>query len=512
MSLLKAENPEQYAKLANRGILLGYPVKIAGQDTRPDNGINYHSTIKYFDPSKDHPHKIHDLAQHLPLNPPDAKNTQIKFDKFKDRFGDDVYAVTLHGNSAEKIKEHNGKFAGMGFPSTFEWTPHISVDKDQWDKLKSSGAKTAHEAGIQFGSAHLKKGPKVLRTYHHEPDSAEPKVPDESDFTAKMTAKSEDTMGQKPLMKPYVSEAQRRWAHTSSGKEALGGNAGVHEWDEATKGKKLPERVGKSEENTITTYHGTKTPHEGDYDLKHHKSGFYPGIYSTTDKSRAAEHGTHVYENRLHGKHFEIKDNKHAEALSKEAGGHSGSGAPVARMLQDRGYTGIKRGNEYITFHPDHIKKSPNMEKSEHKVGGVRSPRCGHTIAQLEKLKENNWGNPDTGTEISEEEGQAHLHRMHQNKANKKVQQMIGPKKPKASTDKPEDWFGKGEKGVPKKVSKSEVETAIKNLIKSDHALMAKHGKALALEGKLMKRYLEDNKPLLQEVAKNISKLILRGK
>jgi len=44
------------------------------------------------------------------------------------------------------------------------------------------------------------------------------------------------------LQKPYVSDAQRRWAHTDSGMEALGGKAGVHEWDEATKGKKLPER------------------------------------------------------------------------------------------------------------------------------------------------------------------------------------------------------------------------------------------------------------------------------
>jgi hypothetical protein len=48
-------------------------------------------------------------------------------------------------------------------------------------------------------------------------------------------------------MKPYVSEAQRRWAHTLTGKKALGGNAGVHEWDEATKGKKLPEKVAKKE-------------------------------------------------------------------------------------------------------------------------------------------------------------------------------------------------------------------------------------------------------------------------
>lgn len=45
---------------------------------------------------------------------------------------------------------------------------------------------------------------------------------------------------------PYKSQAQRRWAHTAAGKKALGGEAGVHEWDEATKGKKLPEKVEKS--------------------------------------------------------------------------------------------------------------------------------------------------------------------------------------------------------------------------------------------------------------------------
>jgi hypothetical protein len=49
------------------------------------------------------------------------------------------------------------------------------------------------------------------------------------------------------LMKPYMSLAQERWAHTDSGERALGGPAKVREWDEATRGKKLPERVSKSE-------------------------------------------------------------------------------------------------------------------------------------------------------------------------------------------------------------------------------------------------------------------------
>jgi hypothetical protein len=41
---------------------------------------------------------------------------------------------------------------------------------------------------------------------------------------------------------PFKSKAQMRWGNSPSGKAALG-SAGVKEWDEATKGKKLPERV-----------------------------------------------------------------------------------------------------------------------------------------------------------------------------------------------------------------------------------------------------------------------------
>lgn len=50
-----------------------------------------------------------------------------------------------------------------------------------------------------------------------------------------------------PLLKPYASEAQRRWAHTEAGTKALGGKKAVQHWDKASKGKKLPEKVKKSE-------------------------------------------------------------------------------------------------------------------------------------------------------------------------------------------------------------------------------------------------------------------------
>jgi hypothetical protein len=43
---------------------------------------------------------------------------------------------------------------------------------------------------------------------------------------------------------PYSSLAQERWAHTPAGTKALGGKDKVAEWDAASKGKKLPKKVG----------------------------------------------------------------------------------------------------------------------------------------------------------------------------------------------------------------------------------------------------------------------------
>jgi hypothetical protein len=46
---------------------------------------------------------------------------------------------------------------------------------------------------------------------------------------------------------PYVSDRQRRWAHTPSGTKALGGPGKVAEWDAATKGRKLPAKKSRRE-------------------------------------------------------------------------------------------------------------------------------------------------------------------------------------------------------------------------------------------------------------------------
>lgn len=44
---------------------------------------------------------------------------------------------------------------------------------------------------------------------------------------------------------PYASEAQRRYFHANADKLKKQG-VNVHEWDEASKGKNLPERSEKS--------------------------------------------------------------------------------------------------------------------------------------------------------------------------------------------------------------------------------------------------------------------------
>lgn len=164
-SVNKAEDPEAYKKLASKGVLLGHPVTIKGQTHRSDNGIQYHVTIKFFNPEKDRPSEIHKVASNLDLTPPDPKEVQVTHHVLKDRLGNDVYAIGLQGKHAEKLKEHHDQFSHMGHKENYEWKAHISVPKEVHDEIKASGVKTAYEAGIEFGNAQLKRGPKVLAEY-----------------------------------------------------------------------------------------------------------------------------------------------------------------------------------------------------------------------------------------------------------------------------------------------------------------------------------------------------------
>lgn len=60
------------------------------------------------------------------------------------------------------------------------------------------------------------------------------------------------------LMKPYASDAQRKWAHTKTGTKALGGKKEVKEWDKKSKGKKLPEKIAKAKVDEKLDPHNRK--------------------------------------------------------------------------------------------------------------------------------------------------------------------------------------------------------------------------------------------------------------
>jgi hypothetical protein len=223
-SILKSENPQEYARLAETGLLLGHPVKIKGHEKRSDNNIPYHTSIKFFNKELDKPEHAHEAASKLDHQHIDPKKVGIEPTKIKSREGDDIYVLKLHGPHAEKLKEHHDKFSHMGHKENYEFHPHISVSKETHDEIKSKGHKTAHDAGIEFGSAELRRGPKTLQTYNPKVEKTE------------------------PLLKPWSSQAQAAWGHSPEGKEALGGEKAVKEWDSATKGKHLPKHVAKSEE------------------------------------------------------------------------------------------------------------------------------------------------------------------------------------------------------------------------------------------------------------------------
>ena len=57
---------------------------------------------------------------------------------------------------------------------------------------------------------------------------------------------------------PYKSASQRGWAHTPEGERALGGPEKVAEWDHASKGLKLPNKVKKPKRDVDKLGEGAK--------------------------------------------------------------------------------------------------------------------------------------------------------------------------------------------------------------------------------------------------------------
>lgn len=510
--LLKSESDlNQYAKLASEGMMLAYPVKVNGKDKRPDIDNIYHSTIKLFDTTKDHAHKAHEIAQRLSLNPPDAKDMQIEPVTLKGRTGYTMHALKLKGPHTQKMQEHSAKFEGMGFPQNRPFEPHITVDKALWDHIKNNNIKNAHEAGIEFGPAELRKGPTVVKTYHHQKDSNEPKVPDHGDFTSKVKApvtKTERVLGEKPLMKPYVSEAQRRWAHTANGKEALGGNAGVHEWDEATKGKKLPERVSKSE--TLKTKNASELAH-------HWYSTAYPGQAPTKDekedyKDMVNKHHKgdwkekHISLNDIephHSGHDSSKEFEHEYAQKRKSGSHfphiiakphptktgkfvTVDGQHRVNAAKQAGDTHIKA---YVPHHEGSLNKSDELQKGALKNVGVALGMAGALAAGSPHTEAGDRA-PASVSSFKTTTSSPYNHKKMLN-AISQVESSGG----KNTNHKP---LSNGDSAYGKYAL---LPNTIKDTIKAFKDLKAQHGKALALTGPTLHKYMTDHKGLEDAIA-----------
>jgi hypothetical protein len=164
--LQKDEAIHQYKKLADSGMDLMHMVTIKGKTNRPDINIPYHATVKLFDPHKDDPKEVHHIASKLEFNHIDPKNVHIEPSTLTGRTGYKMHVIKLHGPHAEEIEGHHKKFGHMSFKDTHEFHPHITVDEDTWHHIKNSGAKTAHEAGIEFHPPKLMQGQKTLSSYN----------------------------------------------------------------------------------------------------------------------------------------------------------------------------------------------------------------------------------------------------------------------------------------------------------------------------------------------------------
>lgn len=156
--------------------------------------------------------------------------------------------LTNQGEDAEVVEGHYGKperSVLVRNPKNAKGLHQMASDFGQESAIHSKGGK--HEIhfynGLMAGSVVPGEGTKF---FEHKPEDNYTKIhTPEGPLYFQHQFNFDKT---EPLTKPYVSEAQRRWAHTESGEDALGGKAGVHEWDEATRGKHIPERAHKTED------------------------------------------------------------------------------------------------------------------------------------------------------------------------------------------------------------------------------------------------------------------------
>jgi GNAT superfamily N-acetyltransferase len=155
---------ERYKEIARNGFALMHPVKINGKQFSPEN-VKYHSTIKVFHNHNDHEQHVHQIAQSLHHGAPDPKTTTIHPKILHDRNGDVVHTLELGGPDTHHIAANHNAFHGMGYPESYSFKPHITLDEPTWQHIKQKGHKTLHEAGIEMGKPELWRGFRTVKRY-----------------------------------------------------------------------------------------------------------------------------------------------------------------------------------------------------------------------------------------------------------------------------------------------------------------------------------------------------------
>lgn len=163
-ALYRLAKSESLKSLAAKGLLLGYPASVSGQTHRKD-GVEHHVTVKFFEGEHANPDSAHDVASQLDLRDIDAEQTSVTPKIFPTRFGTEVHVLALHGPGVDHVADAHEKLSEFGTPDRFKFAPHITVDKETYDKAVQNPGATASQLGIGFGKPALKMGPKIIQQY-----------------------------------------------------------------------------------------------------------------------------------------------------------------------------------------------------------------------------------------------------------------------------------------------------------------------------------------------------------
>lgn len=151
--------------MAHSGLALLYPVSVMGQHLR-SNGIPHHVTVKFFDKPGVTPEQAHDYASKEDLHRPNPNEITVSPKVFKNRFGEDVHVLALEGPGINHVSEANSHGSHLGNPVSYKFTPHISIDKELYNKVAGmKGPVKASQLGLKFGAPELRHGPRTLATY-----------------------------------------------------------------------------------------------------------------------------------------------------------------------------------------------------------------------------------------------------------------------------------------------------------------------------------------------------------